>query len=269
MFGEDRKIIMKTQNPTQDNKYYKFYDSHSNFINRTFIEYDISPGIKAKFDTIKSVIRNLSFSNALDVGCSGNSFIHFLEKIQHKSFCDIAQIPLHQYTRYPNYHPLVGSIDSFPYRSDSFDLLTALDVLEHIPDDKTACSEMARVLRPKGLMIVTVPHRKKYFTNQDIICGHVRRYEYQEIRDLFISNGLHEITQFGVYGQFMRIQFLQSANPEGTEQGLTSLRDTYTKNPVFHKFWDKLVHYSAKFMQLDARFQSFPKKMDICVIFSK
>ena len=253
----------------KNNRYVDFYDSHTNFINRTHIEYNISPGIKAKFDTIKSFIGNKGFSNALDVGCSGDSFIHLLKNVQHKSFCDIAQIPLQTYVEYLNYHPCVSDLTSLPYRSNSFDLITALDVLEHIPDDKKASSEMVRVLQPNGLMIITVPHRMKYFTNQDIICGHVRRYEYKEIKELFTSLGMKEVTKFGVYGQLMKIQFLQRANPEGTEQGISSLRDNYAKNPVFHKFWDKFVRFSSKFMQLDAKFQPFQKKMDICVIFSK
>ena len=55
-----------------------FYDKHSNFVNRTLIEYQISPGIKCKFDRILQSIKNSQFYNALDIGCSGNSFIHFL-----------------------------------------------------------------------------------------------------------------------------------------------------------------------------------------------
>ena len=56
-----------------------FYDSHINFSYRTLSEYDISPGIRCKFNTMLRRLGRKKFYNALDVGCSGNSFIHFID----------------------------------------------------------------------------------------------------------------------------------------------------------------------------------------------
>jgi len=44
-----------------------------------------------------------------------------------------------------------------PLPDDSLDLVTALDVLEHIEDDRAAFAEIARVLRPGGTLLATVP----------------------------------------------------------------------------------------------------------------
>jgi len=46
---------------------------------------------------------------------------------------------------------------ALPFASGSFDRIIAAEVLEHIPDDRRAISELARVLRPGGTMAVTVP----------------------------------------------------------------------------------------------------------------
>ena len=44
-----------------------------------------------------------------------------------------------------------------PFPDDAFDLVTALDVLEHIENDRAALREVARVLRPGGMLLATVP----------------------------------------------------------------------------------------------------------------
>jgi SAM-dependent methyltransferase len=51
----------------------------------------------------------------------------------------------------------VGDARRLPFCNDAFDRVIAAEVLEHIPDDRLAMSELARVLRPGGTMAVTVP----------------------------------------------------------------------------------------------------------------
>jgi SAM-dependent methyltransferase len=52
---------------------------------------------------------------------------------------------------------VVGDALRLPFPSDSFDRVIAAEVLEHIPDDRSAVAELARVLRPGGTLAVTVP----------------------------------------------------------------------------------------------------------------
>jgi SAM-dependent methyltransferase len=52
---------------------------------------------------------------------------------------------------------VVGDALRLPFPSESFDRVIAAEVLEHIPDDSGAVSELARVLRPGGTLAVTVP----------------------------------------------------------------------------------------------------------------
>ncbi len=253
--------------PSQNLKH--FYDHHSNFANQRLTEYNLSPGIKCKFDTILKHLRNHAFARALDIGCSGNSFIHFLPEVKHRVLCDLAHSPLLQYQSFARYHSVCGSITDLPFESNSFDLIAALDVLEHIPNDSAARSELIRVLAPKGLLIITVPHRMAFYTKQDRIVGHVRRYEYTQIKDLFCSQGLRELEVFPVYGQFMRLQFVQEVNPQKTEENLTQLRRRYVEDPTFRNFWSQFVRLGAQVMKMDARFQPFSRTMDICLIFRK
>ncbi|MHA1734727.1 MAG: class I SAM-dependent methyltransferase [Promethearchaeota archaeon] len=253
--------------PTKD-----FYDKTKVFSGRTMVEYYISPGIKCKFDTILDRLgRQREFKRVLDIGCSGDSILYFLERARFKSFVDLAHKPLTSYRAYgETYGPTCGSITDLPYPDGTFDLVCGLDVLEHIRDDERAVAEMVRVLERGGLMLVTVPHRMKYFTPQDTLVGHYRRYEYDQIRGMVEAHpSMRTLVVFPVYGQMMRIGAVQQANPDATEEGLDKLRENYESNPVFKKFWDIIVKVGARMMWMDAQYRKLERTLDICVIFKK
>ncbi|MFX0140357.1 MAG: class I SAM-dependent methyltransferase, partial [Candidatus Hodarchaeota archaeon] len=143
---------------------------------------------------------NIEFLRCIDLGSSGNSILPFLDNVKHKSFFDIANLPLKQYVNKNLCHPLCGDLERLPYREESFDFVIALDVLEHIENDKLAASEISRILKKNGIALITVPHRMKYYTNQDRIIGHYRRYEIDQIVSLFNKFNLRNLKTFGVYG---------------------------------------------------------------------
>jgi SAM-dependent methyltransferase len=68
-----------------------------------------------------------------------------------------------------------------PIPSNSFDAGIAMDVLEHIENDSAVLSEMGRVLKPQGLMLITVPAFPFMWSNHDTAVDHVRRYTKTEI----------------------------------------------------------------------------------------
>ena len=65
---------------------------------------------------------------------------------------------------------------SLPFKSDSFDLVLALDVIEHVDDDIHALTECRRILKAGGLLIVTVPAFMVLWSPWDEALGHRRRY---------------------------------------------------------------------------------------------
>lgn len=258
----------------------KFYDKHINFSFRSLSEYFISPGIRCKFDILQDHIDpKLRFNNALDLGCSGNSFLYFLHKSLHNSLLDLANLPLKQYVKKKSdsnfknvshfFHPICGDVIHLPYRNKSFDFLSMLDVIEHIKNDELAIAEISRILKNKGLVVVTVPHRMKYYTHQDNLIGHYRRYEIKQIISKFDKYGLNCIEVFGVYGQIMRISYIQSTNVERVEKNIISLRDTYENNVYFRNVWDSFVWIIAKLMKIEAKYRSLKNMMNIALIFIK
>jgi 2-polyprenyl-3-methyl-5-hydroxy-6-metoxy-1,4-benzoquinol methylase len=71
-----------------------------------------------------------------------------------------------------------------------FDLITALDVIEHIDDDRGAISSMAAMLRPGGLLVVTVPAFETLWDQHDEINNHRRRYTARRLRRTLDGDGL-------------------------------------------------------------------------------
>lgn len=77
-----------------------------------------------------------------------------------------------------------------PFADASFDLVCALDVLEHIPDDVAALGEIERVLAPGGLFLFSVPAFRLLWGRQDVLSHHMRRYRRRELVERVRAAGL-------------------------------------------------------------------------------
>jgi SAM-dependent methyltransferase len=62
--------------------------------------------------------------------------------------------------------------------------------LEHIPDHVTAAKEIARALKPGGVLVATVPAYQSLWSRHDVALHHQRRYRAEEFRALLEGAGL-------------------------------------------------------------------------------
>lgn len=257
-----------------------FYDKHLNFSKRTEIDYFISPGIKSKFDLIIDRLKNVKKLNTgVDLGCSGDSILSFINKITYKCFLDIASEPLNQFiinhklqnakSNNQNHFPVCGDIQQLPYRDNLFEVVFALDVLEHVENDEACVSEISRILKKYGYAIVSIPHRKRFYTTQDKLIGHYRRYEIDEIKELFLNFSLKCIEYFGIYGILMKISLLQAIKPDFVTDNIQKLRLKYLYGSRFRAFWKIIVLLLSKLMVIDAKYAPKRKVMNMAFIFRK
>jgi 2-polyprenyl-3-methyl-5-hydroxy-6-metoxy-1,4-benzoquinol methylase len=77
----------------------------------------------------------------------------------------------------------VSSIEGYTGAGD-FDAAVSTDVLEHIEDDRTAFEKMTALVRPGGLVLITVPAGQWLFGYHDEQLGHYRRYNKRAVRRL-------------------------------------------------------------------------------------
>lgn len=74
-----------------------------------------------------------------------------------------------------------GTCASLPLDAGSVDVLTALDVLEHVEDDGKAMAEFSRVVRPGGIVVLTVPALMWLWSDWDVALHHFRRYHRRSL----------------------------------------------------------------------------------------
>lgn len=74
-----------------------------------------------------------------------------------------------------------------PLPAGSLEYVTALDVLEHVPDDAAVTREFARLVKPGGLAVVTVPASQALWSEWDVVLHHHRRYDRAQLGALFAS----------------------------------------------------------------------------------
>lgn len=76
-----------------------------------------------------------------------------------------------------------ADVASLPFADESFDAAVLGEVLEHVPDDAAALREVARVLRPGGVVAISVPAGERLGPS-DRWAGHFRRYNRARLLDL-------------------------------------------------------------------------------------
>ncbi len=107
------------------------------------------------------------------------------------SLCDVAVLDDHEESirllreRFASDRVLRVSGTQVPTGSASLDVVTALDVLEHIEKDAAAVGEFARITKPGGLVVVTVPASMALWSDWDVSLHHFRRYDKAGLRALF------------------------------------------------------------------------------------
>ena len=106
-------------------------------------------------------------------------------------------------------HYVVADGMQLPFKANSFSHIICSEVLEHIENDRQMIAEIFRTLKkPQGNLIVTVPHRKRYFAYDDHYVKHYRRYEIIEIKERLQSVGLRPILIQKVLGPLEKITML-------------------------------------------------------------
>lgn len=130
-------------------------------------------------------------SRVLDVGAGVGGFLQPLSEIGDElHFTELEHEGLQHCRRRGFRKGVRASASRLPYRSESFDLICLFDVIEHVDDDQAVLEEVKRLLRPEGLVLITVPAHNWLFTSNDRIAGHRRRYNRGALRRLFDDHAM-------------------------------------------------------------------------------
>jgi SAM-dependent methyltransferase len=130
-------------------------------------------------------------SRAVDVGCGTGSLAQSLaSRGVHVLALDLHATGLQRLrSAVPGIWVAVADADHLPIAGGAFDTAVALDVLEHT-DDRSVIREIARVLRPGGAVVMTVPALPWLWSARDEAAGHRRRYRRRDVIRLLAEAGL-------------------------------------------------------------------------------
>ncbi|MCU0339112.1 MAG: class I SAM-dependent methyltransferase [Spirosomaceae bacterium] len=102
-----------------------------------------------------------------------------------------------------------GSILELPFESESYDLVCAFDVIEHVEDHQLAVKEMKRVCKPNGHICVTVPAFMFLWNQHDDVNHHIRRYKLTDLTALFNGSGSIVFSTYFNFWLFFPIAFFR------------------------------------------------------------
>ncbi|MBI5032106.1 MAG: class I SAM-dependent methyltransferase [Chloroflexi bacterium] len=120
--------------------------------------------------------------DVLDIGCGAGNMIHHLSRYGRVKGIEVDARPVAM-AQQRGYDVRLGdATKKIPFADTSFDLVTALDVIEHVDEDEAIIREAFRVLRSGGILTISTPAFQWLWSHNDVLNGHKHRYTPKELR---------------------------------------------------------------------------------------
>lgn len=153
-------------------------------------------------DLVKKYFPNKNNLEILDVGCGTGALMMEVNKYGNVQGIDVSSLAIDFCKSRGIKKVSLGGATNIGHPDNTFDLAFALDVLEHVEDDKGGIREMYRVLKPGGLAIIFVPAFMFMWGENDILCMHYRRYTLRELKNKLTEGGF-EIVRSSYFNTFL------------------------------------------------------------------
>lgn len=98
---------------------------------------------------------------------------------------------------------VLGSKSPLHFTNGYFDCVLAMDVLEHLPEEQYVLSELKRVLKKDGTLVITVPAYMFLWGRQDEVSQHFRRYTMGRLIEVVRTSGDFDIVKRSYFNTFL------------------------------------------------------------------
>jgi SAM-dependent methyltransferase len=140
---------------------------------------------------------------AADIGAAAGGNVRVLEKLGWRTLAfEYSQVGA-DLSRSRGLTVARADAHKIPLRSGTMGAVTCLDVLEHLDDDAEAASELRRILRPDGVLVVAVPADPALWSAHDVAVNHLRRYTRESLEGVLTGAGL-EVQRLWSWNVLMR-----------------------------------------------------------------
>jgi 2-polyprenyl-3-methyl-5-hydroxy-6-metoxy-1,4-benzoquinol methylase len=162
------------------------------------------PYALAKYDIIMSWLPKRPGLRVLNAGCGSGELNTLLAR--HESWqidaidIDSKAVHLSQHTKETQklVNVTISQVGIEDHPGCNYDVIISNDVLEHIHDDKLAIQKLADMLKPDGLLYVSVPALQWLFGYHDEMLGHYRRYNKRTLTERLSSH--FDISRYRYFG---------------------------------------------------------------------
>ncbi len=190
--------------------------------------------------------KNFSYKivKLLDFGCGPGNMLDYLIKYGKVYGVDSSKDAINfcQTRNYEN----TSVIKDLPLEinDESFDIITAIDVLEHIDDDESYIKELYRLCKKGGLVFITVPAFMILWGDHDELYFHKRRYLIKDMRSKIIKNNFHilKISYFE-FIYFLPLLLLRKIKNITRPSSMVRKDDFYNLPVIINNF---LIHTISK-----------------------
>jgi SAM-dependent methyltransferase len=140
---------------------------------------------------LRSTLAPPASARLLDAGCGTGNNLRHLAAFGRAVGVDLSEEAV-RFCRERGVAAARAELLRLPFAGGAFDAVTSFDVIYHrwVEDDRAAVREMARVLRPGGLLLVRVPALRLLWGAHDAAVHSRHRYTRRELRALLESEGL-------------------------------------------------------------------------------
>ena len=154
-------------------------------------------------------------ARVLDIGTAGGAFLEAAQRFGYDAYGMEPSQYLVEQARLRGLKVDQGTIDNHRFEPASFDLICLWDVLEHLTAPRAALEEVARLLKPDGIVLINYPDigtlqarlagRRFWW----ILSVHLQHFERRSIRDICSRAGL-EVFHFQRYWQILEFGYLEA-----------------------------------------------------------
>jgi len=157
-------------------------------------------------DNVKLLLRGIKNPKILDVGCGTGGTSNIFLKFGNLIGIDISFSALKIASKKGLENIFRSNLTNIPLQDEIFDIITALDVIEHVRDDSIVLLELKRLIKNTGYLIITVPAFQFLWSEHDVALSHYRRYTISTLTKVLTDSGF-EITRISYFVSFIFIPY--------------------------------------------------------------
>ena len=200
----------------------------------------------------------------LDVGCGSGLMLNALEQIGDTYGMDMSDDAINFSKEIFSGTVKKGMLpDNIPYDEEYFSLVVALDVIEHVDDDRASLTAIRSHIAEGGQAVISVPACMFLWSEHDVLNEHKRRYTLEELKGKLIDAGftIEKISYFNTF-LFPLISLVRMMNNLLKRKGASEID---LPHPAINYIVEKIFSLEKYFL----RIMNFPIGVSVLAVVRK